>query len=548
MLMKPTGCTGCSLREKGKGFVPDLIVPSAEYVFVGEAPGKNEVIEAKPFVGRAGHVLFKWLLHAVPQLKLKYEQKKVSVCNTLRCVGYGTRVWMADGSWRQIQHIKNNEYVKCVVNGEIVTRPILAVTRSPNRKEWYQIDVDGAHRRNQHGNAGVFVTPDHMWLTPNGEIASRDLKVGSPVYLPQAGSDEFIHGTLLGDGHMRDDGIFVIAHANELYANEKAQHLGLVPRHKKYFNTFTHDMRDAWTVSCAIPRTWRSLFYRADRSKKWIAPPSDAALAIFYGDDGTLCSPKNLHPSASFATQSFVQDFDAVRSWFELQFGAARIDAHGNMRMGWKASFRMFERIASFMPPSMQYKLPPDFKGRYNGWLTKKPALVGTVLSVSPISATVDITKHSEMCLVVEEAHNFFTRCGLVRNCLPTETQGRAYPRGEEKTLAEAHCRQYDNFGAAHTIVLFGESPQRCWFKEELEAEDATDRQLGHAVKGVMGRVGRVMEKDGKRWVFAPHPAFILRQPALVSHGQQALRIACQSEEVATISYMDWDAAMREIA
>lgn len=124
--------------------------------------------------------------------------------------------------------------------------------------------------------------------------------------------------------------------------------------------------------------------------------------------------------------------------------------------------------------------------------------------------------------------------------CLPPEIHGRAYPKGEEKVLAESCCRQYDNFDSAHTIVLFGESPQRCLFNAELAAEDATDRQLGHEGKGVMGRVGRVYQKDGKRWVFAPHPAFILRQPSIVEHGQASLRIAAETERVADVEYVDW--------
>lgn len=131
--------------------------------------------------------------------------------------------------------------------------------------------------------------------------------------------------------------------------------------------------------------------------------------------------------------------------------------------------------------------------------------------------------------------------------CLPPEVHGRPYPKGEEKRLAEAHCRQYDNFGNAHTIIMFGESPQRCFFGPELEAEDASDRRIQHDVKGVSGRIGRVVEKDGRRWVFAPHPAWILRQPAIVEHGQQALQIAAQTEQVADIQYVPWERAMLEV-
>jgi uracil-DNA glycosylase family 4 len=124
--------------------------------------------------------------------------------------------------------------------------------------------------------------------------------------------------------------------------------------------------------------------------------------------------------------------------------------------------------------------------------------------------------------------------------CLPPELQGRAYPRGEERVAAEECCRQYDDFGSAHTFILFGDSPQRCFFRDELGAEDVVDRQLQHDQKGVMGRVGREYQRDGKRWVFAPHPAFILRQPSLVEHGQAALRIAAQTERVAEVEYVDW--------
>lgn len=137
---------------------------------------------------------------------------------------------------------------------------------------------------------------------------------------------------------------------------------------------------------------------------------------------------------------------------------------------------------------------------------------------------------------------------GNTLRCLPPEIQGRAYPKGEERTQAEACCRQYDNFtDTIHTVVLFGDSPQRAWFKDELDAEDASDRRLGRDVKGVMGRVGRVYERDGRRWVFAPHPAFILRQPAIVEHGQQALNIAAGTEKVVEPEYVPWDDAVKEL-
>ena len=132
-----------------------------------------------------------------------------------------------------------------------------------------------------------------------------------------------------------------------------------------------------------------------------------------------------------------------------------------------------------------------------------------------------------------------------VLRCLPKEVQGRAYPKGKDKQEAERLCRQYDSWPSTiHTVILFGEHSQRLHFSPELDAEDATDKRLGHDLKGVMGRIGRVYERDGKRWVFAPHPAFVLRQPALVRHGQEALKIAVGMEKVMEPTYAPWETSI----
>jgi uracil-DNA glycosylase family 4 len=134
-----------------------------------------------------------------------------------------------------------------------------------------------------------------------------------------------------------------------------------------------------------------------------------------------------------------------------------------------------------------------------------------------------------------------------VLHCLPPMTQGRPYPKGIEKAQAETCCTQYQQLGDAPVVILAGETPQRYFFKNELEAEDATDRQLGHDVKGVMGRIGRTYTRDGRTWVFAPHPAYILRQPALVEHGQRALAIAVGSDTILDVDYVGWDQALEQL-
>jgi DNA polymerase-1 len=50
-----TSCFGCNLDRRD--FVPSKIVPGSQIVFVGEAPGRNEVMMGEPFVGKSGQLI-----------------------------------------------------------------------------------------------------------------------------------------------------------------------------------------------------------------------------------------------------------------------------------------------------------------------------------------------------------------------------------------------------------------------------------------------------------------------------------------------------------
>jgi DNA polymerase len=56
-------CKICKIGKSGLG-VPGEGNPNAEIVFVGEAPGKNEALTGRPFVGRSGKLLRGLILKA----------------------------------------------------------------------------------------------------------------------------------------------------------------------------------------------------------------------------------------------------------------------------------------------------------------------------------------------------------------------------------------------------------------------------------------------------------------------------------------------------
>jgi len=72
-------CTRCSLHQTRTHTVPGEGDVDADIMFIGEAPGKNEDLQGKPFVGRAGDVFDKLL----KSIGLTREQ--IYLCNILKC-------------------------------------------------------------------------------------------------------------------------------------------------------------------------------------------------------------------------------------------------------------------------------------------------------------------------------------------------------------------------------------------------------------------------------------------------------------------------------
>jgi uracil-DNA glycosylase len=79
-------CVRCKLAGLGrKQIVYGVGNPSADLMFVGEAPGADEDIQGEPFVGRAGQLLTK-IIEA-----MGYTRKDVYIANVLKCRPPGNR-------------------------------------------------------------------------------------------------------------------------------------------------------------------------------------------------------------------------------------------------------------------------------------------------------------------------------------------------------------------------------------------------------------------------------------------------------------------------
>ena len=78
-------CTRCRLAETRTNAVPGEGRADTEVVFVGEGPGQNEDAQGRPFVGRAGELLVKWLA------SIGWRRQEVFITNIVKCRPPGNR-------------------------------------------------------------------------------------------------------------------------------------------------------------------------------------------------------------------------------------------------------------------------------------------------------------------------------------------------------------------------------------------------------------------------------------------------------------------------
>jgi len=72
-------CIECELGKTRTNFVFGSGNSNAEIVFIGEAPGRNEDLQGKPFVGQAGKILDELLLF------IGFNRSDVFIANVLKC-------------------------------------------------------------------------------------------------------------------------------------------------------------------------------------------------------------------------------------------------------------------------------------------------------------------------------------------------------------------------------------------------------------------------------------------------------------------------------
>ena len=131
-------CIRCRLHKQGrKQIVFGVGNPTADLMFIGEAPGADEDIQGEPFVGRAGQLLNNMIK------AMGLEREQVYIANIIKCRPPGNRTPERDECetcspflMRQIEVIKPKAIVAL---GAVAAKTLLAINApmAELRGRWY---------------------------------------------------------------------------------------------------------------------------------------------------------------------------------------------------------------------------------------------------------------------------------------------------------------------------------------------------------------------------------------------------------------------------
>lgn len=514
-------CRRCELRHAGTQRVPGEGSQHAPIMLVGEAPGFQEDKHGVPFIGKSGQRLDQWL--SLTGLTREH----LFVSNVLKCLSGPSRVRMAEGSSRPIRGLVKDRCRDEVMTvdprtGQLTTAPIVG---------WYRTKLAGRKtyklryrygKGNPKGGAGAVLTGDHTVLTMRGFVAVDALRDDDRIATgePAPGhpdTEQIIYGTMLGDGCVTRQLQLVQSVKQTEWLMHKAGalamfggNIALIPQSEAV--AFTSRAGAYW-------RWLRDLFYPGGSK---IVPASvvgqlgPLGFAVLYCDDGHLCERKHRRPRASIATNSFSEgEVQAICD----RLGVFGVEARPKQDSGWRvkmcvdATPKFAALIAQFVPPSMRYKLPEQFRNAPFRADAYQPKTLTTFWDRAVVKPRL-IEEKTVFCIDVAGTHTFVTPGGTVHNCAPivdveTEHGWKRRLRFPDDTDEPETCmywlRKQLQLVQPRAVILTGK-------KALHHVLCAGSTAMAEPFAPWVGRVCRRRDLYGEtRFGISWHPAYILR-------------------------------------
>ncbi len=166
-----SGCRKCPLAETRTNTVPGEGSTTAEIMFVGEGPGKDEDLSGRPFVGRAGKLLDQ-LIEALPM-----RREDVYIANVVKCRPPNNR----DPERREVAQC--SDYLYRQIDA---VDPLVIVPLGRHALEWFE--------------------PKRRITASNGKVLRHGNRVLMPLLHPSAGLRSTENARMLREGihNLRD--------------------------------------------------------------------------------------------------------------------------------------------------------------------------------------------------------------------------------------------------------------------------------------------------------------------------------------------------------
>ena len=367
------------------------------------------------------------------------------------CLPYKALITLANGETEYIGKIVNQNMQVDVlsfnsVTGRVEPKPIIKWVRNPPSENTWQIIID------TKGYPKLRCTANHPLITPTGDRPAGHIAKGDVIFVKQAlrtgcsphiskEAEEIILGALLGD-----------ASISQNTSGSNRSFLTLTQKSDAYFNHVRGLLEPLFTAeSCKGPNWYGDLVInkvastssaqldvlrlmcRAGGKKEvtaeWLSRVHDAGLAIFYMDDGSM---HRTAYSATLAVNGFSEEsVQLISSWLYSNWGIEskyRNEKGYVIHIGQQQSKKLFSAIAKYVHPSMERKLPPEYRGKYVDlkiyWQELSEAVVFSSLS-APFPKECSKSTSEPYCYNIEVAdnHNYFANNVLVHNCDTLEDQ-----------------------------------------------------------------------------------------------------------------------------
>jgi recombination protein RecA len=296
------------------------------------------------------------------------------------CLSYDTRVLLADRTSERIGKIVNQRMPVEVMSmdpetGEISPKKIVEYYNNGETDDWLRFEVSGGQGRRR-----FTCTPNHLIFTPDGEKHAFEIEEGDEVLVACKQYDvsedqiKLMLGSVLGDGSLR----YASEHNVSFRVGHDTQQREYCEWKQEMLAPFSHAIgRTGNGVGFeTIPMQQLAWLHDAIYSKEGGRRVSDAlieqlderAIAAWYCDDGTFGGHYKRwgHGKATIccpALGNADKECLAVRCE-ELGMGRPTVRDSELLFSGDRtAAFQ--EKIAPFVHPSLDYKLHPNFRGKF---------------------------------------------------------------------------------------------------------------------------------------------------------------------------------------